>query len=147
MKNLILISFSILFSLFTFSQTYVFNVKEIVSYRAKGNLTYSDTKENAVWKTPLEPIDCSYEFDLDNNTSTFYHNGIKVNTLNFSEVSKNGDVYTIKVKDYNKLEPSEVIETVFIVDTKNMIFYMSWFVPSTNFTRAQYHTKSVGTIK
>lgn len=147
MKNLILLVTAIFFSLITYSQTFVFNVTEIISYRAEGNLSYSQTKENAKWKTPLEPISCSYEFDMVNKTSTFYHNGVKINTLNFSEFSKKGDNYTIKVKDYNTLKPSEVIETVFTIDSKNMLFFMSWFVPSTNFTRSQFHTKVTSSIK
>jgi glycyl-tRNA synthetase beta subunit len=147
MKNLTLSVISILFSFITYSQTFVFNVTEMISYRAKGNLTYNETKQNATWKTPLEPTNCSYEFDMTNKTSTFYNNGVKISTLKFSEVSKNGDVYTIKVLDYDKLNPSEVIETVYTINTKSMKFFMSWFIPSTNFTRAQFHTKTTSSIK
>lgn len=147
MKNLILTSFFVIYTFITFSQTFVFDVKEIISYRAKGDLSYSETKEKAVWETPLEPIDCKYELNIDKKTSTFYHNGVKINTLNFSEINKDGDIYTIKVGDFNQLDNSEVIYTTFTINTKDMSFYMSWFHPRTNSTRAQFHTKMKASVK
>jgi|APGre2960657404_1045060.scaffolds.fasta_scaffold101112_1 hypothetical protein len=147
MKNLTLTVFVILFSFITLSQTFVFDVKEIISYKAKGDLSYNETKQNSYWETPLEPIDCKYEINIDKKTSTFYHNGVKINTLNIIEINKNGDVYVIKIKDYNVFNPSDIIITTYTINVKEMSFYMSWFVPNTNVTRAQFHTKIKSYIK
>jgi hypothetical protein len=147
MKNLTLTVFVILFSFITLSQTFVFDVKEIISYKAKGDLSYNETKQNSYWETPLEPIDCKYEINIDKKTSTFYHNGVKINTLNIIDINKNGDLYVIKIKDYNVFNSSDIIITTYTINVKEMSFYMSWFVPKTNVTRAQFHTKIKSYIK
>ena len=147
MKSLFLTLSIVFLTTISFSQTFIFNVSEMISYRAKGNLTYNETKQNATWKSPVEPIDCSYEFDIVNRTSTFYHNGKKVNTLNFYDVTQVDSVYTIKVKDFNQSNPLETLDAVYTIDTKNMTFYLSWYVPSTGFTRAQFHTKTISKVK
>ena len=142
MKTLSTFIFLLFINFSSFCQTFKINVSEIRSYKSMGNLDYDSVVKKHYWDSGPEIVNCTYIFNMDKKTSTFYNEGFFVSTLKMDELNVVDGVYTFKVKDYNKYNTSEVINTVFVLDSNSKEFYMSWYRPNCNITRTQTHTKT-----
>jgi len=124
MKKILLI---LLLMLTSSSYSQVISVKSNKTYMTQkhGKLGYLEVLKNSD-STSTENNDLKYVLDLNKNTSTVFMDGIKINTLKFNTIEKNGNEYVITIKDKN-IYDGTILMTKFTVDTSKNLFVYQWY--------------------
>ena len=124
MKKILLI-LSLILTPIVFSQVVSVSISETYLSLKSGNLNYlsvlKDPDSTSVGITNLK-----YVLDLNEQTSTVYMDGFKINTLNFNTVEKNGNVYVITIKDEN-IYDGTLLMTKFTLDTSKNLLVYQWY--------------------
>ena len=124
MKKILLI-LSLILTPIVFSQVVSVSISETYLSLKSGNLNYlsvlKDPDSTSVGITNLK-----YVLDLNEQTSTVYMDGFKINTLNFNAVEKNGNVYVITIKDKN-IYDGTLLMTKFTLDTSKNLLVYQWY--------------------
>ena len=114
----------------------------------KGKLNFSTSLKEAIVDCDVAFIavgtppgedgsaDLKYVLDLNEQTSTVYMDGFKINTLNFNTVEKNGNVYVITIKDEN-IYDGTLLMTKFTLDTSKNLLVYQWYDEYYNLTIVQ----------
>ena len=90
-----------------------------------GELGYLEVLKNPD-STSTENNDLKYVLDINKRTSTVYMDGIKINTLKFNTIEKNGNEYVITIKDKNRYDGT-ILMTKFTVDASRNLFVYQWY--------------------
>ena len=124
MKKILLI-LSLILTPIVFSQVVSVSVSETYLSLKSGNLNYLSVLKDPD-STSVENTDLKYVLDLNEQTSTVYMDGFKINTLNFNTVEKNGNVYVITIKDKN-IYDGTLLMTKFTLDTSKNLLVYQWY--------------------
>lgn len=124
MKKILLI-LSLILTPSVFSQVISVSVSETYLSLKHGNLNYLSVLKDPD-STSVENTDLKYVLDLNEQTSTVYMDGFKINTLNFNTVEKNGNVYVITIKDEN-IYDGTLLMTKFTLDTSKNLLVYQWY--------------------
>jgi len=124
MKKILLI-LSLILTPIVFSQVISVSVSETYLSLKSGNLNYLSVLKDPD-STSVENTDLKYVLDLNDQTSTVYMDGFKINTLNFNTVEKNGNVYVITIKDEN-IYDGTLLMTKFTLDTSKNLLVYQWY--------------------
>lgn len=105
----------------------VISVKSNKTYMTQkhGKLAYLAVIQNPD-STSTEITNCEYVLDINKQTSTFYKNGNKINTLKFNTIRKNDNEYVITIKDKNVFDGT-ILMTKFTVDSSKNLFVVQWY--------------------
>ena len=105
----------------------VISVKSNKTYMTQkhGKLGYLEVLKNPD-STSTENNDLKYVLDINKRTSTVYMDGIKINTLKFNTLEKNGNEYVITIKDKN-IYDGTILMTKFTVDSSKNLFVYQWY--------------------
>ena len=124
MKKTLLI-LSLMLTSSSYSQ--VISVKSNKTYmnQKHGELGYLEVLKNPD-STSTENNDLKYVLDINKRTSTVYMDGIKINTLKFNTIEKNGNEYVITIKDKN-IYDGTILMTKFTVDSSKNLFVYQWY--------------------
>ena len=121
----ILIILSLILTPIVFSQVVSVSISETYLSLKSGNLNYLSVLKDPD-STSVENTDLKYVLDLNEQTSTVYMDGFKINTLNFNTVEKNGNVYVITIKDEN-IYDGTLLMTKFTLDTSKNLLVYQWY--------------------
>ena len=121
----ILIILSLILTPIVFSQVVSVSISETYLSLKSGNLNYLSVLKDPD-STSVENTDLKYVLDLNEQTSTVYMDGFKINTLNFNTVEKNGNVYVITIKDKN-IYDGTLLMTKFTLDTSKNLLVYQWY--------------------
>ena len=121
----ILIILSLILTPIVFSQVVSVSISETYLSLKSGNLNYLSVLKDPD-STSVENTDLKYVLDLNEQTSTVYMDGFKINTLNFNTVEKNGNVYVITIKD-EKIYDGTLLMTKFTLDTSKNLLVYQWY--------------------
>ena len=121
----ILIILSLILTPIVFSQVVSVSISETYLSLKSGNLNYLSVLKDPD-STSVENTDLKYVLDLNEQTSTVYMDGFKINTLNFNAVEKNGNVYVITIKDKN-IYDGTLLMTKFTLDTSKNLLVYQWY--------------------
>jgi hypothetical protein len=124
MKKILLI-LSLILTPIVFSQVVSVSISETYLSLKSGNLNYLSVLKDPD-STSVENTDLKYVLDLNEQTSTVYMDGFKINTLNFNTVEKNGNVYVITIKDKN-IYDGTLLMTKFTLDTSKNLLVYQWY--------------------
>jgi hypothetical protein len=124
MKKILLI-LSLILTPIVFSQVVSVSISETYLSLKSGNLNYLSVLKDPD-STSVENTDLKYVLDLNEQTSTVYMDGFKINTLNFNTVEKNGNVYVITIKDEN-IYDGTLLMTKFTLDTSKNLLVYQWY--------------------
>ncbi len=124
MKNF-LIAISLIVNSTLFSQIISCQINKTNSALKKGKLNYLAVLKNPD-STSTENNDLKYVLDINKRTSTVYMDGIKINTLKFNTIEKNGNEYVITIKDKNIYDGTTLM-TKFTVDSSKNLFVYQWY--------------------
>ena len=124
MKKILLI-LSLILTPIVFSQVISVSISETYLSLKSGNLNYLSVLKDPD-STSVENTDLKYVLDLNEQTSTVYMDGFKINTLNFNTVEKNGNVYVITIKDEN-IYDGTLLMTKFTLDTSKNLLVYQWY--------------------
>ena len=124
MKNF-LIAISLIVNSTLFSQIISCQINKTNSALKKGKLNYLAVLKNPD-STSTENNDLKYVLDINKRTSTVYMDGIKINTLKFNTIEKNGNEYVITIKDKNIYDGTPLM-TKFTVDSSKNLFVYQWY--------------------
>lgn len=124
MKNF-LIAISLIVNSTLFSQIISCQINKTNSALKKGKLNYLAVLKNPD-STSTENNDLKYVLDINKRTSTVYMDGIKINTLKFNTIEKNGNEYVITIKDKN-IYDGTILMTKFTVDSSKNLFVYQWY--------------------
>jgi len=124
MKKILLI-LSLILTPIVFSQVVSVSISETYLSLKSGNLNYLSVLKDPD-STSVENTDLKYVLDLNDQTSTVYMDGFKINTLNFNTVEKNGNVYVITIKDEN-IYDGTLLMTKFTLDTSKNLLVYQWY--------------------
>jgi len=124
MKKILLI-LSLILTPIVFSQVVSVSISETYLSLKSGNLNYLSVLKDPD-STSVENTDLKYVLDLNEQTSTVYMDGFKINTLNFNTVEKNGNVYVITIKDEN-IYDGTLLMTKFTLDTSKNFLVYQWY--------------------
>lgn len=119
MKRLFLAS-TLLFSALSFSQIVSVNVSKTYTFIKRGNLDYVKVLKSPD-STTVQNTNAKYVLDLSKKTSTFYMDGIKINTLKFNTLEKNNNTYVITIKDKNIYDGTLLMSKFTLDITKNLL--------------------------
>ena len=108
-----------------YSQVISVNITKTYSFQNHGKLSYLEILK-AQDTTKEEATDVKYRLDLNKKTSTVFMDGIKINTLKFNTIEKNGNEYVITIKDKN-IYDGTILMTKFTVDTSKNLFVYQWY--------------------
>ena len=134
MKKILLI-LSLILTPIVFSQVVSVSISETYLSLKSGNLNYLSVLKDPD-STSVENTDLKYVLDLNEQTSTVYMDGFKINTLNFNTVEKNGNVYVITIKDEN-IYDGTLLMTKFTLDTSKNLLVYQWYDEYYNLTIVQ----------
>jgi hypothetical protein len=124
MKKTLLI-LSLMLTSSSYSQVISVNSNKTYMTQKHGKLGYLEVLKNPD-STSTENNDLKYVLDLNKRTSTVYMDGIKINTLKFNTIEKNGNEYVITIKDKNRYDGT-ILMTKFTVDTSKNLFVYQWY--------------------
>lgn len=124
MKNF-LIAISLIVNSTLFSQIISIQINKTYSFQKHGKLSYLEILKSQD-TTKEEATDVKYLLDLNKKTSTVYMDGIKINTLKFNTIEKNGNEYVITIKDKN-IYDGTILMTKFTVDSSKNLFVYQWY--------------------
>jgi len=124
MKKILLI-LSLILTPIVFSQVVSVSISETYQSLKSGNLNYLSVLKDPD-STSVENTDLKYVLDLNEQTSTVYMDGFKINTINFNTVEKNGNVYVITIKDKN-IYDGTLLMTKFTLDTSKNLLVFQWY--------------------
>jgi len=124
MKKILFI-LSLILTPIVFSQVVSVSISETYLSLKSGNLNYLSVLKDPD-STSVENTDLKYVLDLNEQTSTVYMDGFKINTLNFNTVEKNGNVYVITIKDEN-IYDGTLLMTKFTLDTSKNLLVYQWY--------------------
>lgn len=124
MKNF-LIAITLIVNSTLFSQIISCQINKTNSALKKGKLNYHAVIQNPD-STSTEITNCESVLDINKQTSTFYMNGNKINTLKFNTIRKNDNEYVITIKDKNVFDGTTLM-TKFTVDTSKNLFVVQWY--------------------
>jgi hypothetical protein len=124
MKKTLLI-LSLILTSSSYSQVISVNSNKTYMTQKHGKLGYLEVLKNPD-STSTENNDLKYVLDINKRTSTVYMDGIKINTLKFDTIEKNGNEYVITIKDKNIYDGTLLI-TKFTVDTSKNLFVYQWY--------------------
>jgi uncharacterized protein YprB with RNaseH-like and TPR domain len=122
-KTLLILSLMLTSSIY--SQVISVNITKTYSFQKHGKLSYLEILK-AQDTTKEEATDVKYLLDLNKKTSTVFMDGIKINTLKFNTIEKNGNEYVITIKDKN-IYDGTILMTKFTVDTSKNLFVYQWY--------------------
>ena len=122
-KTLLILSLMLTSSIY--SQVISVNITKTYSFQNHGKLSYLEILK-AQDTTKEEATDVKYRLDLNKKTSTVYMDGIKINTLKFNTIEKNGNEYVITIKDKNIYDGTTLM-TKFTVDSSKNLFVYQWY--------------------
>ena len=122
-KTLLILSLMLTSSIYS----QVISVKSNKTYMTQkhGELGYLEVLKNPD-STSTENNDLKYVLDINKRTSTVYMDGIKINTLKFKTIEKNGNEYVITIKDKN-IYDGTILMTKFTVDSSKNLFVYQWY--------------------
>ena len=124
MKKILLI-LSLILTPIVFSQVISVDINTTYTFIKTGNLNYLDViKDHDT--TTTKSTDLKYVLDLNKKTSTVYMDGFKINTINFTTVEKNNNVYVITIKDKN-IYDGTLLMTKFTLDTSKNLLVYQWY--------------------
>jgi hypothetical protein len=109
----------------SYSQVISVNSNKTYMTQKHGKLGYLEVLKNPD-STSTENNDLKYVLDINKRTSTVYMDGIKINTLKFNTIEKNGNQYVITIKDKN-IYDGTLLMTKFTVDTSKNLFVYQWY--------------------
>ena len=124
MKKTLLI-LSLMLTSSSYSQVISVNSNKTYMTQKHGKLGYLEVLKNPD-STSTENNDLKYVLDINKRTSTVYMDGIKINTLKFNTIEKNGNQYVITIKDKNRYDGT-LLMTKFTVDTSKNLFVYQWY--------------------
>ena len=124
MKKILLI-LSLILTSAVFSQVISVSISKTYLSLKSGNLNYLSVLKDPD-STSVENTDLKYVLDLNEQTSTVYMDGFKINTLNFNTVEKNGNAYVITIKDEN-IYDGTLLMTKFTLDTSKNLLVYQWY--------------------
>jgi hypothetical protein len=124
MKKILLI-LSLILTPIVFSQVISVSISETYLYLKHGNLNYLSVLKDPD-STSVENTNLKYVLDLNKKTSTVYMDGFKINTINFTTVEKNNNVYVITIKDKN-IYDGTLLMTKFTLDTSKNLLVYQWY--------------------
>lgn len=124
MKKTLLI-LSLMLTSSSYSQVISVNSNKTYMTQKHGKLGYLEVLKNPD-STSTENNDLKYVLDINKRTSTVYMDGIKINTLKFNTIEKNGNEYVITIKDKN-IYDGTLLMTKFTVDTSKNLFVYQWY--------------------
>jgi hypothetical protein len=124
MKKTLLI-LSLILTSSSYSQVISVNSNKTYMTQKHGKLGYLEVLKNPD-STSTENNDLKYVLDLNKKTSTVFMDGIKINTLKFNTIEKNGNEYVITIKDKNRYDGT-ILMTKFTVDTSKNLFVYQWY--------------------
>ncbi|MCF8330074.1 MAG: hypothetical protein K9I37_07025 [Crocinitomicaceae bacterium] len=124
MKKTLLI-LSLILTSSSYSQVISVNSNKTYMTQKHGKLGYLEVLKNPD-STSTENNDLKYVLDINKRTSTVYMDGIKINTLKFNTIEKNGNQYVITIKDKN-IYDGTILMTKFTVDTSKNLFVYQWY--------------------
>ncbi len=124
MKKTLLI-LSLMLTSSSYSQVISVNSNKTYMTQKHGKLAYLEVLKNPD-STSTENNDLKYVLDLNKKTSTVFMDGIKINTLKFNTIEKNGNEYVITIKDKN-IYDGTILMTKFTVDTSKNLFVYQWY--------------------
>ena len=122
-KTLLILSLMLTSSIY--SQVISVNITKTYSFQNHGKLSYLEILKGQD-TTKEEATDVKYRLDLNKKTSTVYMDGIKINTLKFNTIEKNGNEYVITIKDKN-IYDGTILMTKFTVDASRNLFVYQWY--------------------
>ena len=122
-KTLLILSLMLTSSIY--SQVISVKITKTYSFQKHGKLSYLEILKGQD-TTKEEATDVKYRLDLNKKTSTVYMDGIKINTLKFNTIEKNGNEYVITIKDKN-IYDGTILMTKFTVDTSKNLFVYQWY--------------------
>ncbi len=124
MKKTLLI-LSLILTSSSYSQVISVNSNKTYMTQKHGKLGYLEVLKNPD-STSTENNDLKYVLDINKRTSTVYMDGIKINTLKFNTIEKNGNEYVITIKDKN-IYDGTLLMTKFTVDASKNLFVYQWY--------------------
>lgn len=109
-KTLLILSLMLTSSIY--SQVISVNITKTYSFQKHGKLSYLEILK-AQDTTKEEATDVKYLLDLNKKTSTVFMDGIKINTLKFNTIEKNGNEYVITIKDKKYIRRNNINDKIY----------------------------------
>ena len=142
MKNLFVSLLFVFVSLVSFSQNINVEVKELLTYKAIGDVNYSVIIKDNVSNFPLKSVCGIYNIDLNTKTlkfKTLSSEGVR----QISSFNESDGVFTVIYNDgYLDGNSGKKLEVKMIIDTGSNKVVYTFFDPINNYTLVQDFTKN-----